>query len=79
MQNVENQNEVDNFRPRYIIEKKCKLKRWEMNVIHDKKAVQSIRAGDTIDKNCVCGGSEKMKAIHDKNDATESMTQCNVQ
>ena len=70
---------VENFRPRYTKEKKCKLKRWEMNVIHDKKAVQSIRAGDTIEKNCVCGGSEKMKAIHDKNDVTESMTQCNVQ
>ena len=37
MQNVDNQNEVDNFRPRYIIEKKCKLKRWEINIIHDKR------------------------------------------
>ena len=67
LQKVEKQNEEEKF------------KRWEMNVIHDKKPAQSIRAGDTIDLNCVCGGSEKMKAIRDKNDATESMTQGNVQ
>ena len=67
MQKVEKQNEEEKF------------KRWEMNVIHDKKPAQSIRAGDTIDWKCVCGGSEKMKAIHDKNDATESKTQYNFQ
>ena len=43
LQKVENQNEVENFSPCYITEKKCKLMRWEMNVIHDKKAAQSIR------------------------------------
>ena len=37
LQNVENQIEIENFRPRYIIEKKCKLKRWETNIIHDKR------------------------------------------
>ena len=79
MQKVEKQNEEENFRPLYITETKCEFKRWEMNVIHDKKPAQRIRAGDTIDYNRVCGGSEKMKAIRDKNDATESMTQCNVQ
>ena len=37
LQKVENQNEVENFSPCCITEKKCKLMRWEMNVIHDKK------------------------------------------